>query len=89
MTQELVVTLFTKMMTVVGMIAGPLLIAGMIIGIVISILQAVTSIHEMTLTFVPKLVVVGLVLLFLFPWIMSKIVDFAHELFNNIAIWGG
>ncbi len=89
MTQELVVTLFTKMMTLVGTIAGPLLLAGMAIGLVIAILQAVTSIHEMTLVFVPKLIVVGLTLLFLFPWIITKIVDFTNELFVTASIWGG
>ena len=89
MTQELVVTLFTKMLTLVGTIAGPLLLAGMAIGLIIAILQAVTSIHEMTLVFIPKLIAVGLVLMFLFPWIIMKLMDFTHQIYQNVKMLGG
>jgi len=57
-------------------ISSPLLIAGLVVGVSISMLQAVTQIHEMTLTFIPKIVaVVGTLLIFM-PWMLEKIISF-------------
>jgi flagellar biosynthesis protein FliQ len=65
-------------------ISGPLLIAGLVVGLIIGIIQAVTQIHEMTLTFIPKiLAVVGLFLL-LMPWMATKMMDYTINLFNLI-----
>lgn len=64
-------------------VAGPFLIATLVVGLLISILQVVTQIQEMTLTFVPKLIVVGLVCLLLGAWMLTVMVEFARHLFET------
>ena len=61
-------------------IASPLLMAGMIIGLVISLIQSITSIQDQTLTFVPKLIGVILVAIILLPWIIGRILVFTAEM---------
>ncbi len=65
-------------------ISLPMLGVGLIVGIVISIIQAATQIQEMTLTFIPKIVSIFLALLFAFPWIMDKMTTFTRDLFLNL-----
>lgn len=62
-------------------ISGPILIAGLIIGLVISILQSVTSIQDQALSFVPKIVVMILVAAFTLPWLINRVVAFTQEMF--------
>ena len=66
------------------LVSGPMMIVGLVIGVVIGIFQAVTQIHEMTITFIPKIVAVGLVLLFLMPWMLQKFMDYTINLFSLI-----
>ena len=65
-------------------ISGPILIAGLLIGLLIGLFQAVTQIHEMTLTFIPKILVMVGVFLVLLPWMLLKLVDYTTSLFNMI-----
>jgi flagellar biosynthesis protein FliQ len=65
-------------------ISGPLLVAGLVVGLVIGVFQAVTQIHEMTLTFVPKIIAIIGVLIFLLPWMVIKMVDYTVDLFDQI-----
>lgn len=67
----------------------PMLLTAMVIGLAISLLQAVTSIQEQTLAFVPKLVGVVLVLMLLAFWLIEKILSFTTEIFNRVAGMGG
>jgi flagellar biosynthetic protein FliQ len=67
--------------------AGPLLLISVLVGLVIAILQAATQVHEQTLTFVPKLIAIGLVLLLLGPWMIAQITDFTQRLFEFIATY--
>jgi flagellar biosynthetic protein FliQ len=67
--------------------AGPLLLISVLVGLVIAILQAATQVHEQTLTFVPKLIAIGLVLLLLGPWMIAQIEDFTARLFEFIATY--
>jgi flagellar biosynthesis protein FliQ len=62
-------------------IAGPILLAGLVIGLVISILQAVTSIQDQALTFVPKIVVMIVASALLLPWLVARVVAFTKEMF--------
>ncbi len=71
------------------MIALPMLGVGMIVGVTVSIIQAATQIQEMTLTIVPKIISIFLVLLFAFPWIMNKMINFTTELFLNLPNYIG
>ena len=57
---------------------------GLLVGVVVSLFQAVTQIHEMTLTFVPKIIAVLLSLLFLLPWMMQKMVFFTEQLIRQL-----
>jgi flagellar biosynthetic protein FliQ len=65
-------------------VSGPILLAGLLIGFIIGIFQAVTQIHEMTLTFIPKILVMVLVFLALMPWMLIKLLDYTMGLFNMI-----
>lgn len=64
------------------------MVAGLSIGLVIALFQALTTIQEMTLTFVPKILVIFVSLILLLPFMMSTIVEFAQELFGIIATMG-
>jgi flagellar biosynthetic protein FliQ len=66
-------------------IAGPLLLVGLIVGLVISIIQATTSIQEQTLTFVPKIAAILGALMILGPWIMTSLREFTVRLFSQIG----
>ena len=63
-------------------IAAPILAAGVVIGLIVSILQSVTSIQDQTITFVPKIVVMVLVAAILLPWVTMRLVEFAATLFR-------
>lgn len=65
-------------------IAGPVLIVSMIVGLIISIFQAVTQIQEQTLTFVPKMISIIAVLLILGPWMLRTLVNFIQQMINNM-----
>ena len=84
MEQAMVIKLAKDAMQVTLMISAPMLIASLIIGVTISILQVVTSIQDMTLTFIPKIVTVFIVFLFAFPWVMHTMITYASRLFGNL-----
>ncbi len=67
-------------------ILAPILGAGLVVGLVVSIFQAITQIHEMTLTFIPKMVVIGLVILIFMPWFMDILISYTQEIFNQIPL---
>jgi flagellar biosynthetic protein FliQ len=77
-------SLLDQMLWTAFTVAGPILIAILIVGVLISILQVATQIQEMTLTFVPKLLVAGFLLIFLGSWMVGKITQFAQSLFLAI-----
>ena len=84
MTQDMVVGIARQAIELTLLVSLPLLGTGLFVGLAISIFQAVTQIQEVTLTFVPKIVAMLLGLLFVFPWMMNKIIAFTTELFTNI-----
>jgi flagellar biosynthetic protein FliQ len=84
MTVEFVLALGREAISMTLMMAAPMLLLGLIVGVTISILQAVTQIQEMTLTFVPKIIAVALALLVFLPWIISRLVMFTTKLYGNI-----
>ncbi|CAM3331045.1 flagellar biosynthesis protein FliQ [Helicobacter labetoulli] len=63
----------------------PMLLAGLIVGLLISIFQATTQINEMTLTFVPKILAVVVVIIFAMPWMINMITDYTRMLFTMIS----
>lgn len=70
-------------LTLMLMLSMPILGAALVIGLVVSLLQAVTQVQEQTLSFVPKIVGMGLAAIFVLPWIMMKIMDFATRMFGG------
>ena len=67
-------------------VGAPILLVSILVGLLISIIQAATSINEQTMTFVPKLVVIGIVLIVAGSWMLQQMVDFVHRIFEFIAV---
>ena len=86
MTPQYVIHLGQQAIVLMLMISAPRLLAGLMIGLGVSILQAVTQIQEMTLTFVPKLIAMALAAAFFMPWIMQRITSFAQLMFGPMEI---
>ncbi|MDD5088263.1 MAG: flagellar biosynthesis protein FliQ [bacterium] len=84
MTQQLALYLTTQALTTALTISAPMLLAGLVVGITISIFQAVTQINEMTLAFIPKIVVTALVLLLTLPWMAAEVTDYFQYIFSII-----
>jgi flagellar biosynthetic protein FliQ len=85
MTAETVIEIGQYAMRTVVFVAGPMLIAGMLVGLTISIFQAATQINEMTMTFVPKILTVFVVLILSLPWAISQLTTFTESMFSRIA----
>lgn len=85
MTPELVVQLARRSFEVTLLLSAPLLIFSLVVGLLISIFQAVTSINEATLAFAPKIVAVMVAMIIFFPWMMTYMSDFTREIYSMIA----
>ena len=85
MTDEFVVDICRRAVQTTLMMAGPMLLAGMIIGLIVSIFQATTQINEQTLTFIPKIVAVFITLLIMTPWMIHTITTFTTSIFTSIS----
>ena len=68
--------------------AGPIMMAGLGIGLIIALFQALTTIQEMTLTFVPKILVIFSAVILFLPWMMSTVIEFARSLFDRMISLG-
>ena len=84
MIPEVVMELGQQTLMMVAMLAGPLLIAALGVGLLIGIFQAATQIQEMTLSFIPKLAALAIALVIGGPWMLRTIVEFTKELFMQI-----
>ncbi|SNB47047.1 flagellar biosynthesis protein FliQ [Geobacter sp. DSM 9736] len=85
MTPELVAQLARRSFEATLILSAPILIFSLTVGLLISIFQAVTSIQEATLAFVPKIVAVMVAMVIFFPWMMSYMSDFTREIYSFIA----
>ena len=85
MTEEEILDLFMNAMYASFKLAAPVLIASIVIGLIVAIFQAATQIHEQTLTFVPKVLVIALMLLVLGSWMIRIITEFFSMIFDKIA----
>jgi flagellar biosynthetic protein FliQ len=86
MTPQDAITISQEAVKITLLLAGPVLLVGMAVGLFISLFQAVTQIQEMTLTFVPKIVAVMLTVLFLSSWMITKMVDYTHNLIASLPM---
>jgi flagellar biosynthesis protein FliQ len=84
MNQDTVINLATQAMMLALKIAGPVLLLGLIVGLLVSIFQAVTSIQEQSLSFIPKIVGVAVLIVVLGPWMLGQIVSYAQNLYLSI-----
>jgi flagellar biosynthetic protein FliQ len=84
MDQTTAVNLATQAMTLAMEVGGPLLLVGLAVGLVVSLFQAVTQIQEQTLSFIPKIVGVALVIVVLGPWMLGQLVSYTQNLFQSI-----
>lgn len=82
MTQGGALQILSDALMVALKLAGPMLIVSVLIGLLIAIFQAATQIHEQTLTFVPKILVISLLMLFMGSWMMATFEDFVNRLFT-------
>jgi flagellar biosynthetic protein FliQ len=87
MTTDTVVGLMVETIKITLLISAPMLIVGLIVGVVISLLQAVTQIQEMTLVFVPKIVAVLVTLVAALPWMISLLTTYTQNIFANIPVY--
>jgi flagellar biosynthetic protein FliQ len=87
MTPELVIGIAQQAIQVTLLVSLPILGIGLLVGVVVSLVQAATQIQEMTLTFIPKIVSIFVGLLLLLPWIMNQLMGFTIELFKNIPTY--
>ena len=85
MTEEEILDLFMNAMYASFKLAAPILIASIVIGLLVAIFQAATQIHEQTLTFIPKVLVIALMLLVLGSWMIRIITEFFDMIFDKIA----
>ena len=85
MSEQMIMGIITKALTTALMVAGPILIIALVIGLLVSVFQAATQIQEQTLTFVPKLLAIATILLVGGSWMLNKLVVFTHEIMNIIA----
>ena len=85
MTPELVVQLARRSFEATLLLAAPLLLASLVVGLIISIFQAVTSINEATLAFAPKIIAVMVAMIIFFPRMMTYMGDFTREIYSFIA----
>ena len=84
MTPETVMTLGRQAIELTLMISGPLLLSALVIGLIVSVFQAATQINEQTLSFIPKLLGIFLVLILTGPWMVTMMVDYIQRLYGNI-----
>ena len=77
------VEIVRESLTVMLLLSAPILVAGLVIGLAVSIMQAVTQVQDQTLSFVPKIVVMALVAIFVTPWVATFIVEYARRMFGG------
>lgn len=84
MTPESIMTLSHQAMYVALLMAAPLLLVSLVVGLVVSLFQAATQINETTLSFIPKLIAIAVTLVIAGPWMLTTMLDYMHNMFTSI-----
>lgn len=87
MTEELVIQLGQEALKTTAMLSAPVLVSTLVVGLIISIFQALTQINEATLTFVPKMIIVAFVIILAGPWMLDVMKGFTIQLFTNLPAY--
>lgn len=85
MSEQMIMSVITKAMSTGVLLAGPILIVTLVIGLIVSVFQAATQIQEQTLTFVPKLIAIAAILLVGGSWMLNNLITFTKEIMKLIA----
>jgi flagellar biosynthetic protein FliQ len=85
MNEELILKLSQDALKTTAMLASPLLLSTLIVGLVVSVFQALTQINEATLTFVPKMIVIALIVILAGPWMLDVMTQYTTHLFEGLA----
>lgn len=83
MPEDTILRLARETLTTTLMVSAPMLGAGLLVGLIISVIQIVTSIHDTALAFVPRIIVTFVVFLVVLPWMMNTMVSYTHVLLSN------
>lgn len=86
MTEELVLKLSQDALKTTAMLASPLLLSTLVVGLIVSVFQALTQINEATLTFVPKMIIIALIIILAGPWMLDVMTQYTTNLFDGLAI---
>jgi flagellar biosynthesis protein FliQ len=90
MNQDVVINVSMQAMQLAFMVAMPLLLCALFVGLVVAVFQAVTQIQEQTLTFIPKIVAMGVTLVVAGPWMLNQVVAYTQQLYSSIpSLVGG
>jgi flagellar biosynthetic protein FliQ len=84
MTPEIVISIVQNALYILIIVSAPVLLTSLLVGLLVSILQAATQINEMTLTFIPKLLAMFLVLVLAGPWMLNTLIEYTTRLFQSI-----
>jgi len=87
MTPELITGFFIEAIKMAILLSAPMLLSGLIVGLIVSIFQAATQINEMTMTFIPKMLAVAVALIISFPWMLSIMIDFMKNMINSLPTY--
>lgn len=89
MNEEMVIDLARQAVGTILMAASPMMVSGLVVGLIVSIFQAATQINEQTMTFAPKIVAVMVALIIAAPWILNIVMDLANEIFGALIVTTG
>ena len=89
MTSDTVIALLSDALKMSLLLASPMLIFGLAVGLIVSIFQSVTQIQEMTLSFIPKIVAVVVAVIVFAPWMLQKMVSYSASIFGNLHMYIG
>ncbi|MBM3215085.1 flagellar biosynthesis protein FliQ [Candidatus Poribacteria bacterium] len=87
MSLELVTTIVREAFLTAMLVSAPVLGTALVVGLLVSILQAITQIHELTLTFIPKILAITAVLLLLLPWVLQVLVTYTVTVFRDMNLY--
>lgn len=89
MSPDAIIDLFAQALMLVILMVSVLIVPGLIIGLIISTFQAATQINEQTRSFLPRLIVTIVALMMAGPWLLTKLIDFTHQLLSNLSQFVG
>jgi flagellar biosynthesis protein FliQ len=85
MNEDMIINLSSSTLKTIALVSSPMLLGALVIGILVSVFQAITQINEATLTFIPKMIVVTLIIMLAGPWMLDTLKGFTIEIFESVG----